>query len=73
MSFEPREFLRHILAESDYLHSALRDISRESFEQSTAHAMRVEELQARGLSRDEAEAEARRRFGDIEEFQVYAA
>ena len=32
MSFEPREFLRHILAESDYLLTASAGVSREQFE-----------------------------------------
>ncbi|HSA56439.1 MAG TPA: ADOP family duplicated permease [Gemmatimonadaceae bacterium] len=49
-------------------------MARELDEELRTHfAMRVEELRARGLSRDDAEAEARRRFGDLEEFQQYAA
>ena len=33
MSFEPREFLRHILAEADYLIAASAGLTREQFEQ----------------------------------------
>lgn len=33
MSFEPREVLRHILAETQYLTSVLGGLSRETFEQ----------------------------------------
>jgi uncharacterized protein with HEPN domain len=32
MSFEPREFLRHMLAETDYLLTASAEVSREQFE-----------------------------------------
>ena len=32
MSFEPREYLRHILAEADYLIGRSVGLSRESFE-----------------------------------------
>jgi uncharacterized protein with HEPN domain len=32
MSFEPREFLRHILAEALYLDTALKGVSRDAFE-----------------------------------------
>jgi uncharacterized protein with HEPN domain len=32
MSFEPREFLRHILAETDYLVTASRGVTREQLE-----------------------------------------
>lgn len=32
MSFEPREFLRHILAETDYLIGASAGVTREHFE-----------------------------------------
>ena len=32
MSFEPREYLRHILAESDYLVDRCRGLSPEAFE-----------------------------------------
>ena len=32
MSFEPREYLRHILAEADYLMGRCRGLSPESFE-----------------------------------------
>lgn len=32
MSFEPREFLRHILAETDYLIGASAGVTREQFE-----------------------------------------
>ena len=31
MSFEPREFLRHILAESEYLTRAVAAVTREQF------------------------------------------
>lgn len=31
MSFEPREYLRHILAEADYLLASKRNVSREDF------------------------------------------
>jgi len=31
MSFEPREYLRHILAEADYLLDSSRNLSRERF------------------------------------------
>ena len=34
---------------------------------------RIEELMATGLARDEAEAEARRRFGDFESYRGAAA
>jgi uncharacterized protein with HEPN domain len=33
MSFEPREFLRHILAEADYLLTATAGVTRERFDQ----------------------------------------
>ncbi len=33
MSFEPREFLRHILAEADYLVATSAGLTREQFEQ----------------------------------------
>jgi hypothetical protein len=33
MSFEPREFLRHMLAETEYLAVALRGVVREACEQ----------------------------------------
>jgi len=47
---------------------------REMDEEVEAHlAMRVDELRALGMSEAEAEAEARRRFGDTEEFRDYAA
>ena len=32
MSFEPREFLRHILAEANYLVTASAGVTREQFE-----------------------------------------
>lgn len=32
MSFEPREFLRHILAESEYLTRTMAGVTRESFD-----------------------------------------
>ena len=32
MSFEPREFLRHILAEADYLVGALEGVTRARFD-----------------------------------------
>lgn len=32
MSFEPREFLRHIVAETDYLVTASAGVTREQFE-----------------------------------------
>ena len=31
MSFEPREYLRHILAEADYLVDSSRNLSRDQF------------------------------------------
>jgi uncharacterized protein with HEPN domain len=31
MSFEPREYLRHILAEADYLLASRKNLSREDF------------------------------------------
>ena len=31
MSFEPREYLRHMLAEADYLVTSSRNLSREAF------------------------------------------
>ncbi len=31
MSFEPREFLRHIVSEAEYLESASADVTREKF------------------------------------------
>jgi len=31
MSFEPREYLRHMLAEADYLLTSSRNLSREGF------------------------------------------
>ena len=36
MSFEPREYLRHILAESDYLIDRSGGLSREAFDGGTS-------------------------------------
>ncbi|HEU6451173.1 MAG TPA: ABC transporter permease [Gemmatimonadaceae bacterium] len=48
-------------------------ILRDLDEEMRAHiAMRVDELRALGMNEAEAEAEALRRFGDAEEYQVYA-
>ncbi|MBV9881144.1 MAG: hypothetical protein JO180_11640, partial [Gemmatirosa sp.] len=47
----------------------LRDLDEEL---ATHLAMRVDELRASGMSEADAEAEARRRFGDPEAFRVHA-
>jgi hypothetical protein len=42
MSFEPRDFLRHILIEADYLIGESRGLSREAFLAPSARSLLVQ-------------------------------
>ncbi len=44
MSFEPLEFLRHILVESDYLLAASAQVTREQFERDETGLIIVDKL-----------------------------
>lgn len=67
MSFEPREFLRHILAESDYLIGAVAGVSREQFDHDdTLQRAAVRSLEIIGEASKRIPQEMRQKHGDVQ-------
>lgn len=67
MSFEPREFLRHILAETDYLIGASAGITREQFESDeTLQRAAVRSLEIIGEAAKRIPEELRQEHRDVE-------
>lgn len=67
MSFEPRDYLRHILAEAEYLLDASQDISREEFlRDSTLQRAFVRSLEVIGEATKNVPLELRNTYPHIE-------
>lgn len=67
MSFEPRDYLRHILAEADYLLAHSRDLSLEGFEaDETLRRAFVRSLEVIGEAVKQLPAEFRARHPEVE-------
>ena len=67
MSFEPREYLRHILAESDYLMGRCRGLSPEAFEaDETLRRAFVRSLEVIGEAAKKLPEEFRTRYPQVE-------
>jgi uncharacterized protein with HEPN domain len=67
MSFEPREYLRHILAEADYLVARSRDLAPETFHaDETLRRAFVRSLEIIGEAAKKVPAELRERYPSIE-------
>ena len=67
MSFEPREFLRYILAETDYLIGASAGITREQFESDeTLQRAAVRSLEIIGEAAKRIPEELRKEHRDVE-------
>lgn len=67
MSFEPREYLRHILAEENYLLEASRDVSRSEFLGSeTLRRAFVRSLEVIGEAAKRVPDEVRRRHPAVD-------
>jgi uncharacterized protein with HEPN domain len=67
MSFEPREYLRHILAEADYLTDASAGLTRERFSgDPTPQRAFVRSLEIIGEAAKKVPAAVRQQYPDIE-------
>lgn len=67
MSFEPREFLRHILAETDYLIEQSSDLSRSAFSTDpTLQRAFVRSLEIIGEATKRIPEDLRNRYPDVE-------
>ena len=66
MSFEPREFLRHILAETDYLIRASAGVTREQFENDEPQRAAVRSLEIIGEAAKRIPEELRQEHRDVE-------
>ena len=67
MSFEPREYLRHILAEANYLLDASRDVSRSDFlDSETLRRAFVRSLEIIGEAAKKVPDEVRRRHPAVD-------
>ena len=67
MSFEPREYLRHILAEADYLVTHSRDLAPEAFyADETLRRAFVRSLEIIGEAAKKVPPELRARYPSIE-------
>jgi uncharacterized protein with HEPN domain len=67
MSFEPREYLRHILAEADYLVTHSRDLAPETFHaDETLRRAFVRSLEIIGEAAKKVPPELRERYPSIE-------
>ena len=67
MSFEPREYLRHILAESDYFMGRCRGLSPEAFEaDETLRRAFVRSLEVIGEAAKKLPEEFRTRYPQVE-------
>ncbi len=67
MSFEPREYLRHILAEADYLVTHSRDLAPETFRaDETLRRAFVRSLEIIGEAAKKVPPELRERYPSIE-------
>ena len=67
MSFEPREFLRHILAEPDYLIAASAGVSREQFDRDdTLQRAAVRSLEIIGEASKRIHEELRQKHGEVQ-------
>ncbi len=67
MSFEPREFLRHILAEADYLIAAGAGVTREQFEgDETLQRAAVRSLEIIGEASKRIPEELRQKHRDVQ-------
>lgn len=67
MSFEPREFRRHILAETDYLIAASAGVSREQFDHDdTLQRAVVRSLEIIGEASKRIPEELRQTHGEVQ-------
>ena len=67
MSFEPREYLRHILAEADYLATASAGLTRERFQQDpTLQRAFVRSLEIIGEAAKKVPPSIREKNSDVE-------
>ena len=67
MSFEPREFLRHILAEAEYLSGALAGVTREQFDRdATLQRAAVRSLEIIGEASKRVPEALRAQHRDVE-------
>ena len=67
MSFEPREYLRHILAETDYLATASAGLTREQFENDpTLQRAFVRSLEIIGEATKKVPSDIRTQNPDVE-------
>ena len=67
MPLSPREYLRHILDEADYLSAQVRGLSREQFMQDeTVKRAFVRSIEIIGEAAKKVPADFKQRYGDVE-------